>query len=68
MNLSKLDFLNKMTLRRKAGRLDGDGIMTESGDGKISVAAAGKDGLGERQTLLTRFKGYLKEQKVLQGW
>lgn len=59
----KLKFLNKMSLRRKAGRLGGDGEMI----------AVSKDGTGsilesqEREKLLDRFQDCLKANEVLRN-
>ncbi|WVQ62577.1 glutamate-tRNA ligase [Kwoniella botswanensis] len=62
VNQSKLDFLNKMTLRRMAGRLGNDGVMVNSG--KISH----DNGIqGEREGLIMRFQQGLKDEKVLKG-
>lgn len=62
VNQGKLDFLNKLTLRRKAGRLGEDGVMVEAG--KISTGQEEE----EREKLVGRFRNLLREEKVLQGW
>ncbi|ODO02098.1 glutamate-tRNA ligase [Cryptococcus wingfieldii CBS 7118] len=56
----KLDFLNKMTLRRKAGRLGADGSM---------INALNKEGNSEKEkrALVQRFQTMLKEEKALRG-
>ncbi|WVQ76226.1 glutamate-tRNA ligase [Cryptococcus sp. DSM 104548] len=56
----KLDFLNKMTLRRKAGRLGEDGGMVNAGKEEEN------DGEGKKE-LVQRFQALLKEEKALQG-
>lgn len=61
VNQGKLDFLNKLTLRRKAGRLGEDGVMVEAG--KISTGQEEE----EREKLVGRFQNLLREEKVLQG-
>lgn len=62
VNQGKLDFLNKLTLRRKAGRLGEDGVMVEAG--KVSTGQEEE----EREKLVGRFQNLLREEKVLQGW
>ncbi|OCF45183.1 glutamate-tRNA ligase [Kwoniella heveanensis CBS 569] len=75
VNPSKLDFLNKMTLRRMAGRLGKDGHLVSVGKGEGDDA--GIDGpaestkaghTDERGELIGRFQGLLRDQKALQGW
>ncbi|KAK8845497.1 glutamate-tRNA ligase [Kwoniella newhampshirensis] len=63
VNVGKLDFLNKMTLRRKAGRLGKDGGMI--GVGKSEEAEGEKE--GERKELVGRFQQLLREEKALKG-
>ncbi|EIW68016.1 hypothetical protein TREMEDRAFT_13793, partial [Tremella mesenterica DSM 1558] len=58
VNLSKLDFLNKMTLRRKAGRLGEDGLLVNYG--KVS-----DDEGKERRDLLKRLQRMLKAEDIL---
>ncbi|ODN76145.1 glutamate-tRNA ligase, variant 3 [Cryptococcus amylolentus CBS 6039] len=58
---SKLDFLNKMTLRRKAGRLGADGSM-------INALNKEADSVKEKRALVQRFQTMLKEEKALRGW
>ncbi|WVW81906.1 glutamate-tRNA ligase [Kwoniella bestiolae CBS 10118] len=60
VNQSKLDFLNKMHLRRMAGRLGNDGVMVNAG--KLS----GLDE-GEREGLVRRFQLGLRVEKALKG-
>jgi len=63
---SRLDFLNKMTLRRKAGIMGKD----------EEVVAIGKEGLGgkeqsagkSRKELIERLQGMLRDVKVLKDW
>ncbi|OCF59542.1 glutamate-tRNA ligase [Kwoniella mangroviensis CBS 10435] len=62
VNQSRLDFLNKMTLRRMAGRLGNDGVMVNSG--KISHD---NENEGEREGLIRRFQQGLRDEKVLKG-
>jgi glutamyl-tRNA synthetase len=57
VDMQKLDFLNKMTLRHKAGRLGDDGNM-------IEVASEHE---GSRQELVQRLQTKLREVKVLEG-
>ncbi|WVQ80324.1 glutamate-tRNA ligase [Cryptococcus sp. DSM 104549] len=61
VNHDKLHFLNKMTLRRKAGRLGKDGVMV--GVGKVQDAADES----ERVALVKRFQASLKEEEELKG-
>ncbi|WVR03523.1 glutamate-tRNA ligase [Kwoniella sp. DSM 27419] len=78
VNPSKLDFLNKMTLRRMAGRLGKDGHMVSVG--KTHVAASSdavvkseresdgsEDRSPERDGLIQRFQALLREEKALKG-
>lgn len=77
VNLSKLDFINKMTLRRKAGRLGEDGVMIDRGKeglmlpGDAALAEDAEEGAAEevvrkeRAELVKRVQGYLKAQEVL---
>jgi len=55
VDMQKLDFLNKMTLRHKAGRLGDDGNMTE-------VASEHE---GSRKDLVERLQTKLRGVKVL---
>jgi glutamyl-tRNA synthetase len=57
VTLPKLDFLNKMTLRQKAGRLGDDGNLKEVVHGHEA----------SRRDLVTRLQTLLREVKVLQG-
>ncbi|ORY23635.1 putative Glutamyl-tRNA synthetase [Naematelia encephala] len=63
----KLDFLNKMTLRRKAGRLGKDGEMVEKGKEVLVGNETKEDADKERKQVLERYTQLLKEQKVLKG-
>ncbi|RSH85561.1 Glutamate--tRNA ligase mitochondrial [Saitozyma podzolica] len=63
VNLSKLDFLNKMTLRRRAGRLGEDGVMVSLGK-KSEEGAAGEEG---RKELVERLQKLLKERELFAG-
>ena len=72
VNLSKLDFINKMTLRRKAGALGDDGVMVEYGKA-TEAGAKGSDGTAtmvghedERMVLVDRVQQALREDKLLQ--
>jgi glutamyl-tRNA synthetase len=67
VNLSKLDFLNKMTLRRKAGRLGEDGVMVSLGKERLGTDGAVKQEQAERAELMQSLQGLLREQKVLAG-
>lgn len=64
VNMSKLDFLNKMTLRRRAGRLGEDGVMVSLGK-KSDEGAAGEEG---RKELVERLQMLLKERDLFAGW
>jgi glutamyl-tRNA synthetase len=77
VNMSKLDFINKLTLRRKAGRLGDDGVLVEKGKEGLE-AVEGQDGAEEmdetmqgheqeRAEMVSRLQGLLREQKVLKG-
>ena len=57
VDMQKLDFLNKMTLRHKAGRLGDDGNMTEVSSGHE----------GSREEMVKRLQEKLRGVKVLQG-
>jgi len=57
VDMQKLDFLNKMTLRHKAGRLGDDGNMTEVSSGHE----------GSRKEMVERLQEKLRGVKVLQG-
>jgi len=57
VDMQKLDFLNKMTLRHKAGRLGDDGNMTETVDGHERI----------RNEMVRRLQEKLRGVKVLQG-
>jgi glutamyl-tRNA synthetase len=57
VDMQKLDFLNKMTLRHKAGRLGDDGNMTEASSGHE----------GSRKEMVARLQEKLRGVKVLQG-
>ncbi|WVN91020.1 glutamate-tRNA ligase [Cryptococcus depauperatus CBS 7841] len=61
VNQSKLDFLNKLHLRRKAGRLDKGGLIVEVG--KISH----RHDTTERDILVKRFQSLLREETALKG-
>ncbi|WRT63741.1 glutamate-tRNA ligase [Kwoniella shivajii] len=63
VNMSKLDFLNKMTLRRMAGRLGDDGLMVNAG--KMSHDHEKEQ--EERRGLIERFQSGLKDEKALKG-
>lgn len=63
VDMAKLDFLNKMTIRRKAGRLGKDG----------NYLAVGKEEAGEvneegRDALVSRYQEGLRQTKVLADW
>jgi glutamyl-tRNA synthetase len=64
VNMSKLDFLNKMTLRRKAGRLGEDGVMVSLGK-KSEEGAAGEEG---RKELVESLQKLLKQRELFAGW
>ena len=64
VNLSKLDFLNKMTLRQRAGRLGQDGMMLDPikvGHSEQLQDGDRQDGKGKEE-LLRRFKTEMSEQ------
>ncbi|KAK4688868.1 glutamyl-tRNA synthetase, partial [Tremellales sp. Uapishka_1] len=63
VNMSKLDFLNKMHLRRKAGRLGEDGLLVDLGK-ESGLAGSGEEGRAE---LVERYQEMLRGQKSLQG-
>ncbi|KAL1407080.1 Glutamate--tRNA ligase mitochondrial [Vanrija albida] len=60
VNLGKLDFLNKMHLRRKVGRLGEDGELVSTG--KVLDPTASEEG---RDELVKRYQASLREQEVL---
>lgn len=62
VDMAKLDFLNKMTIRRKAGRLGKDGNLMAVG--KEDGFEANEDG---RDELVARYQAGLRELKVLAG-
>ena len=59
VNLSKLDFLNKMTLRRKAGRLGQDGLLANAGK-----EADDEESHLQRHQLVARLQEILKQHKL----
>lgn len=61
VNIDKLDFINKMTLRRKAERLGQEGELVNLG--KANVAGEG----GERKVMIERYQADLRALPVLQG-
>jgi glutamyl-tRNA synthetase len=65
VNLSKLDFINKLTLRRKAGRLGADGVMVDLGKERFVGQEGG--GQDEYDELVDRVQEMLRGQRVLQG-
>ncbi|WVF66134.1 glutamate-tRNA ligase [Kwoniella sp. CBS 6097] len=79
VNPSKLDFLNKMTLRRMAGRLGKDGHLVSVGKDSEEAGVDGGSGSesgstkeleehkDERGELISRFQGLLRDEKALQG-
>jgi glutamyl-tRNA synthetase len=67
VNLSKLDFINKLTLRRKAGRLGDDGVMVERGKEGLDGDVTSQGHEVERADLISRVQDMLREQKVLKG-
>lgn len=63
---SRLDFLNKMTLRRKAGRMGKDLETAEIGK---ETLGGQEESLGEaRKELVERLQGMLRSVKGLQNW
>ncbi|WWC58230.1 glutamate-tRNA ligase [Kwoniella dejecticola CBS 10117] len=66
VNISKLDFLNKMTLRRMADRLGKDGHMVNLGK-EITLSQTGQGESKERMGLIRRFQVGLREEKALKG-
>ena len=62
----KLDFLNKMALRRKAGRLGKDGLLVNAGK-EDSGDVLGSDGVKSKEEMVKRLQGLLREVKVLKG-
>ena len=68
VNLSKLDFINKMTLRRKAGALGPDGVMVDHAKGS-EVDNDVKEGMEgheeERVELVRRVQEMLRGDKLL---
>jgi glutamyl-tRNA synthetase len=66
VDMAKLDFLNKMTIRRKAGRLGRDGnLMAVGKEGAdIDGAPGNEDGRG---ALVERYQAGLREVNVLAG-
>lgn len=72
VSISKLDFINKLTLRRKAGRLGADGTMVQKGKEALSGAADegeefSEDETAERGEMILRVQAALRQQKVLKG-
>lgn len=65
VNLSKLDFLNKMTLRRKTGRLGAEGILTEVGKAAAGSVKNEEEG---RDSLVKRYQAALKDVPELREW
>lgn len=67
VNMSKLDFINKITLRRKAGRLGDDGHLVYAGKEELEseVEAAQQGHEKERGEMILRVQSYLREQRVL---
>jgi glutamyl-tRNA synthetase len=57
VDMQKLDFLNKMTLRHKAGRLGDDGNMTDIATGHER----------SRKEMVERLQRKLRSVKVLRG-
>lgn len=55
VDLQKLDYLNKMTLRRDAGRLGDDGNMRDAVQGHEET----------RRAMIERLQSMLRETKVL---
>jgi glutamyl-tRNA synthetase len=64
VSISKLDFINKITLRRKADRLGNDGSMIKKGKEGLEEEIGGQM-TAERTDLILRVQAALKEQKVL---
>lgn len=65
VNMSKLDFLNKMTLRRKAGRLGKDGVLVNAGK---DVEGVVEDDSGKsKEELVVKLQGELRKVQVLKG-
>lgn len=63
VNMEKLDFLNKMTLRRKVGRLGADGNLIAAGKCEDPVAA------NKNWTeMVKKYQSLLREQAPLAGW
>lgn len=63
---SKLDFLNKMTLRRKAGRMGRDSETAELGKERLGRS---EESLGEaRNELIEKLQGMLRDVKTLKDW
>ena len=63
---SRLDFLNKMTLRRKAERLGKDAATVETGKKDLAGAYGS---MGEaRRDLVRELQGMLRELAVLRDW
>ncbi|WWC85890.1 glutamate-tRNA ligase [Kwoniella dendrophila CBS 6074] len=75
VNISKLDFINKMTLRRMSGRLGKDGHMVNLGKEQSlessriegTNAELEEEGGIERSSLIKRFQDGLREEKALKG-
>jgi glutamyl-tRNA synthetase len=63
---SKLDFLNKMTLRRKAGRMGRDSETAELGKERLGRS---EESLGEaRNELIEKLQGMLRDVRTLKDW
>jgi len=60
VNIDKLDFINKMTLRRKAERLGEEGEL-------VNLGKAGESEMSERKSLIERYQADLRALPVLKG-
>jgi glutamyl-tRNA synthetase len=60
VNIDKLDFINKMTLRRKAERLGEEGEL-------VNLGKAGENGGTERRMLVERYQTDLRALPALEG-
>lgn len=67
VNMSKLDFINKLTLRRKAGQLGSDGVMLEIGKVGSGEYGVEQEQEKERGLLVDRVQEMLRAEKVLEG-
>lgn len=67
VDVNKLNFINKMTLRRKANRLGKDGVLINAGKSDHDPNVVQDDAAKGKEEMVGRLQGILRETKLLEG-